>query len=355
VLRDQVVAAVAEQRHVLVGEPAQEVAAFGDLRCRQRRGHGIELGDRLLQARQHRLPVLDCGAHVAEHALDARDQVAALLRIDQPVDLDVHPRLARGLGGFAARADGGQPPGGVALDREDRMHDQVQRQPLPVDLGRGRVDQERHVVVDDLDHRVARGPPVLGQRGAEHAHLRHARRAGGAELPVRQHRARQVLGCALDEIVVVELAEVLACEALEHGATPRGQARCGKRQHRIEPLESQRIRRGVHRVVSSLSVLRDEAFAAERDGLGEGQRGPEFQGALTVLFATFPLRASHLEACHCPGGLHWSCCSRHARRRVSHSLSRARQRLQRCRRMTNSPPWRKPPAGWSFPGRLVNP
>src|SRR6188472_57001 len=31
------------------------------------------------------------------------------------------------------------------------------------------------------------------------------------------------------------------------------------------------------------------------------------------LSARFPLRASRFEACHCPGGLHWCRCSRHAR------------------------------------------
>ena len=103
---------VAEQRQVLVGQPLQEGAALGDQRRQQRRRRGIELGDRLLQARDHRLPVLDGGAHVAEHALDARHQLAALLRVDQTVDLDVHPRFARRASGASRRGrmDASRPP-----------------------------------------------------------------------------------------------------------------------------------------------------------------------------------------------------------------------------------------------------
>ena len=48
----------------------------------------------------------------------------------------------------------GQTAGGVALDREDRMHDEANVEAALGELGQHRIDQERHVVVDDLEHRV---------------------------------------------------------------------------------------------------------------------------------------------------------------------------------------------------------
>ena len=51
----------------------------------------------------------------------------------------------------------------------------MQREAVAVDLHRHRIDQERHVVVDDLDDRVRRLPAVLLDRRVEHAHARPAR------------------------------------------------------------------------------------------------------------------------------------------------------------------------------------
>jgi hypothetical protein len=103
VVGDQVVLPIAEQGQMPVGQPLQEGVAFGHVRRRQGRGRGIELGDRRAQAGDHRLPVFDGRAHVAEHALDAVHQVGALLRVDQSIDLDVHPRFARGIGASRRR------------------------------------------------------------------------------------------------------------------------------------------------------------------------------------------------------------------------------------------------------------
>ena len=247
VVGDQVVLPIAEQGQMLVGQPLQEGAAFGHLRRRQGRGRGIELGDRLAQAGDHRLPVFDGRAHVAEHALDPVHQVCALLRVDQSIDLDVHPRFARGIGRIAAQMDSREPAAGVSIDCEDGMHDQVQRQPLAIDLGRRRVDQERHVVVDDLDHRMPRSPAVLGHRGAEDADFRLARHAHRAELPVRQQRTGQVLRRTCGKVIVVESAKVLARETFEHRSLLGGHMGRGEREDGIEPFATQRIGRGAHR------------------------------------------------------------------------------------------------------------
>ena len=111
--------------------------------------------------------------------------------------------------------DAGKRAVGAALDRDDRVHDQVQRQPVPVDFHRHRIDQERHVVVDDLDDRVRRLPAMFFDRRIEHAHPRASRVALAREIPVRQRRAVQVRGLPLGEVLRVELAEVALDEGLQ--------------------------------------------------------------------------------------------------------------------------------------------
>ena len=45
---------------------------------------------------------------------------------------------------------------GIALDGEDQVQDEMQGQAVTIDFHRHRIDQERHVVVDDLDDGVRR-------------------------------------------------------------------------------------------------------------------------------------------------------------------------------------------------------
>ena len=72
------------------------------------------------------------------------------------VDLEMHDRFGR-----AGRAVVGrecqQVTAGIARDAEHRMDDRVQLQARLVDAHADRIDQERHVVGDDLDDRARRG------------------------------------------------------------------------------------------------------------------------------------------------------------------------------------------------------
>jgi len=157
-LLDEAVAAVAEQHEVVVRQPAQEgerLVARGS-----RRGAGFEFGGGLGQAGAHRRPVVHRGAHVAQRLREAGGQRLARRRIEYPIDLDVHHRLVRAAR-FAARRQGRERAASVALDVEQRVQDEVQPQALAVDLHDHRVDQEGHVVVDDLDDGMARLPAVL--------------------------------------------------------------------------------------------------------------------------------------------------------------------------------------------------
>ena len=63
-------------------------------------------------------------------------------------------------------------PAGVAADVEDRVDQQIQAQAEPVQLHRQRIDDERHVVADELDCGVRRLPAVLFEVGVVHADSR---------------------------------------------------------------------------------------------------------------------------------------------------------------------------------------
>ena len=72
-----------------------------------------------------------------------------------------------------------QRPGGVTAYDELRVHDEVHGAFLAGELGRDGVDEERHVVGDDLDHAVPAGPAVLLHGGGEHVDVGGAGRPGG--------------------------------------------------------------------------------------------------------------------------------------------------------------------------------
>ena len=64
-----------------------------------------------------------------------------------------------------------------------KMREAMDREVALVELADHRIDQERHVVVDDLDHRMRRDPAVLRELRRIDAQLRRARRALARELP----------------------------------------------------------------------------------------------------------------------------------------------------------------------------
>jgi hypothetical protein len=204
----EVVLAVAEEGEVVGPEPVQEVDAALDLVGRQRGGR---LGAELLHDRAdllaHPLPVLDGLADVTQHALDVLGDRVGVLVVPDPADLDVHPRLAhRPLGRLGGLVVGArhldQRAGHVTADVELRVDDQVHVALLPGQLHHDRVDQEGHVVGDDLDDRVATcGPAVLGEGGREHVDAGPALRSllGGAE--VRRQGAVQLLRGPVADVV----------------------------------------------------------------------------------------------------------------------------------------------------------
>ena len=84
------------------------------------------------------------------------DEALARRRVVDAVEVDLDEALAPGAdrgrrGRLADEAHEGA--GRVALDGEDRMRDEARLVALLDELGEGRIEEERHVVVDDLDRR----------------------------------------------------------------------------------------------------------------------------------------------------------------------------------------------------------
>jgi hypothetical protein len=158
--------AISQKGEIVGCKPSQEIARGGDFGGLARRRGGGESFDDPAHVAQHRAPIRDAGAHVVEHVLDAVADRVELRLVALRVDFHMHEAFADTL---FAEAEGS--PARVARDRDDRVDHQMDGQFAPVDFRRDRIDEERHVVVDDLDDRMARVPAMLGQARIVDAYL----------------------------------------------------------------------------------------------------------------------------------------------------------------------------------------
>ncbi len=93
-----------------------------------------------------------------------------------------------------------------------------------VELRGDGVDEERHVVVDDLDDGVLEGPPVGLDGGVEEADLRRTRFALLAKLPERQRSTEERVEGAVDDVVGRDEGEIAPDEVLHALGLVRPQA-----------------------------------------------------------------------------------------------------------------------------------
>ena len=168
------VIAHAEEGEIVGQQPLQELDRLGDLIHRQRRRVGLEIGDDAVGALEHGAPVLHRQSHFAEHARERAHDVGARGVVRDRLEMDMDEALARAGG----RIDGAERDKfcAVAPHAEHRMRHQLHIEPALGDLAHHRVDQERHVVVDDLDHRDRLALARFFQRHGLAADLRRARR-----------------------------------------------------------------------------------------------------------------------------------------------------------------------------------
>ena len=158
----EAVLAVAEEREVVVGQPVEERGGLVGLRAADARHLGRHASAAIARARcQHPRPVLDGETRTSSSVASMRARTcsscAAIRRCGPPrcaARIRAMPsrRVARRLE---------QAAGPVAPHREHRVHHRVDREPAAVQHHRERIDQERHVVGDDLDHRARRLPAVV--------------------------------------------------------------------------------------------------------------------------------------------------------------------------------------------------
>ncbi len=164
-------------------------------------------------ARAHGLPVIDCGADVGENPLDRVAQLVEQNAIVLAPDLDVHDRFADGvIGGRVVLEHLDELARAVAAHLHHRVDDQIDPVAVAPQLHRHRVDDERHVVGDDLDQRVRRLPSVLLEVRVVHPHLRLAGSPLLGQVVMRYGGAVQIQWIAVREVLGGHPLVVLANE-----------------------------------------------------------------------------------------------------------------------------------------------
>ena len=146
-----------QEGEVVARHPVEEGDRLLDLVLRQRRRIEAVVVHDLGHAGAHAGPVVHRQRHVLVDQPHGLHEALAGLRVVDARQVDVDEALA-----LHARARNGpvasptrrtRAPDRVALDRQDRMRHEKRLVSLVDDLGEGRIEQERHVVVDDLEHR----------------------------------------------------------------------------------------------------------------------------------------------------------------------------------------------------------
>ncbi len=228
VLGDQVVLVEAEEREVVVHDPLEEGPGLGQVLGVDRRRVRVQVGDDLVRARDHRLPVVDGCPHVPEDAPDSGLQLGEMVGIGLAHDLRVDEGLEPAVGRVrVVREHVEELPVPVPPDARHRVDDQVHAAPEPVELHAHRVDEEGHVVVDDLDDGVRRLPAVLLELRGVDVDLGRARRALRGQVEVGERRAVEVGGAALEQVVRCDGAVVEADEDVEARGVLRGEPSAG--------------------------------------------------------------------------------------------------------------------------------
>jgi len=118
--------------------------------------------------------------------------------------------------------------------------------PLPDDLLRHRVDDERHVVGHDVDDGLRRTEPVLLEIRGVHPHRGCTRRSIEREDQVRHRGAVRVVHVPGREFAVGDVPAVLPDERLEEPLLLRGQPLLGVPPDLVDDLGSVAGRDGGH-------------------------------------------------------------------------------------------------------------
>ena len=252
---------------MVVDQPLQKGDALPRLVLRNARRRGFELLDDLDHAFAHRSPVLDGGPDVPKHRgdalLDLRQRIGRALL----VDLDMDHRFQRAVAGLL-----GEPLQLsliVPLHREDGVHDKVHGEVAPREFRGDGIDEKRHVVVDDLHHRMGGIPAILFELRIIDPDRRLARRAVRREVPEGERRAEEVFRVPADDIVRRDIAVEGRDKRLELGDPRLGHPLPDFALQLVDDFALQVFRIRCHR--TSPSESRPAAF---RSGPGRSGPGP---------------------------------------------------------------------------------
>ena len=205
---------------MVVVQPGEEVQPLLDLLAAQLGRSILQLSHQVAQPLAHGPPILDCQTDLLQHPQQPGFQLAvALGGLFGDLDMDEGLPLA-----LAALAEARDLPRGVAQGRDDGVDDQRGFRMLPRQSRRHGVDQERHVVVDDLHHRVGGLPAVLFLPGGVDPHLRARLGPLAPEIPEREGRAVKVLRRLVQKVHRRDAREEMAREGLGVLASLRGHA-----------------------------------------------------------------------------------------------------------------------------------
>ncbi len=212
---------------MVVGGPAQELLCFGTRGIVDRQRAAAQVVGQRQRLVLHRLPVAHDGAHFIQRLVDGLlDGGHGFGRL--AVDFQQHHRLG------IALADLGQLAGLVAGEAQHRVAQHVHAHALLGQRHGHGVDQERHVVVDDLQHGVRRFPAIGLGGGVEHAHVGLAGLACTGELQGVCRQRRPLFSGVVRELVRLHALVESGCECHCLGLRGRGVTLAQGRVHRLQ-------------------------------------------------------------------------------------------------------------------------
>ena len=191
-----------EEREMVVLDPFEEGAHLFQLLAIDRRRRRLQIRDVPAQRLAHAAPVLDRSPDVVERGAHLRRHRVEHLLLGLAIGLDADHRLDDGsLAGFVDGTDRNDAAVFPAMEPHHGVDHEMARVPAPVQDHAHRVDQEGHVVGDDLDDGMGRLPAVLLDPRVVDPDLRRARRTPPGEVEVRRRGAVEIARLAFGEVV----------------------------------------------------------------------------------------------------------------------------------------------------------
>ncbi len=173
--RSKSVFAVAKEGEVVGLDVVQEFFGFFHIGSAMTLAIQFGRGKDFIHARQHFAPVRRGAAHIGQRMVKRHGQFFAGLRRQRLFQMDMHMRFRDVTAGHRlAGLDIRQLPCLVAAGVQNRVQQQIDVHALIRQLRRHRVDDERHVVVDDLNDGAGHMPAVAFLVGVEHAQFMRA-------------------------------------------------------------------------------------------------------------------------------------------------------------------------------------